>query len=335
MNKEMKKEANFKNPNLYGLFGWEAREARPNCDPFTNELRTYGNADEVRVYTTPEHVKYHWRRGIQSVGREIVKPAKSVIFYEKNGDSFEERLAAVRRVFEIPTKEETRNGKKIVKLVEGAKDVWCYCLDIPLLGHTHAETDNHFNMVNAVNFLYRPATFHLCDLLSVATNNFAPQKGKDSAGSHTTTSLQYGFFLGLFELRLPTLADNTRDHELLPSSRGDDWIRLMVDGLWEAYTNERGTSISQRMQKANFLLVWEPQKMMEDIDLMLLNPAEILTPFPKISDPHTARQKLKEELPAYLNELGYTHENLIAAKGLENGDGVFEIPAERRKRPLA
>jgi hypothetical protein len=345
------KEENMSNinSNVYGLFGWEVREARPNCDPFTNDLRTYEGGDQV--YTSAEHVKYHWRRGIQSVGTQFVEANKAFVFYEKNGYSFEKRLAFLRSSFGIQTvtvtapeegEEKTKGKKKakakkkeVIKLAEGAKDVWCYCLDIPLLGHTHPEKDNHFNMVNAVNFLYRPATFHSCRLLPVPTNNAFPSGDNDSAGSHTTIYLEYGFFLGLFELNLPTLLANTKEHQLLPGSKPDAWIKLMIDGLWEAYTNKRGTSVSQRRQKANFLLAWKPQKAAEDIDLMLLNPGEILNPLPKISDPRTARQKLKEVLPDYLEKLGFTPKGLIAVKGLKNENGVFKIPAERTERLVA
>ena len=70
---------------VYILFGWEAKEARPNCDPFTGSLRIH--TDTSQVWTTGVHLKHHIRRVLEVPGEPYMKDnAHFATFYNKYDD---------------------------------------------------------------------------------------------------------------------------------------------------------------------------------------------------------------------------------------------------------
>jgi hypothetical protein len=294
MEKEVRLKTEPTNKNVYVLFGWEAVEARPNLDPYTSTLRMH---EETRqVYTTDVHIKHHTRRGMKAAAAGKYGREKSAIFYEKRDDqgearSFKERLDEVRKQFGI-----TENNEK---------DAYVHCLDLPLFGYVHAVKDENFNAVNAVNTLFRPATFHGCQILSLGKNNAFPGEGKESSGSAATDVLEYGFFLALWEINLEVLKQNAKEHKIVSWEKegAKGWIELFINGLWKAYTDERYTSATQRSQFANFILAWEP-----DGEIEATNPRTLIHKLekPDIENSVEARGALKRLLPGFLKHWGYT-----------------------------
>lgn len=278
--------------NAYILFGFEAIQARPNLDPYTSTLRT--NDETRQVFTSDVHLKHHVRRGLKAHAvAEKLPHADQVVFYEKEneaGDScdFNLRLKQIRDAFGI-----TKGDKK---------DALIHCLDLPLFGYVHAVTKENFNVTNAANTLFRPVTFHSCDIYSLGRNNAFPGEGKDAAGSATVDSLEYGFFLALWEINLNMLKINTAGHEVLKSdSKG--WIEALINGMWRAYSTDRYPSFTQRSQFAQFLIGWTPEG-----DVSYENPADLYEKLDnKMIKTHAeAMAALEKVLPSFLKGWGCT-----------------------------
>lgn len=280
--------------NAYILFGFEAIQARPNLDPYTSTLRT--NDETRQVFTSDVHLKHHVRRGLKAhAAAENLPHADQVIFYEKedeagNACDFNLRLKQIREAFEI------KKGDK--------KDALAHCLDLPLFGYVHAVTKENFNVTNAANTLFRPVTFHSCDIYSLGRNNAFPGEGKESSGSATVDSLEYGFFLALWEINLNMLKINTANHKVLKSdSKG--WLEALINGMWRAYTTDRYPSFTQRSQFAQFVIGWTPTG-----EPSYENPADL---YEKLDDKmiktHSeAVAALQKVLPDFLKGWGCTPE---------------------------
>lgn len=297
-----------KGNNVYLLFGWEAIQARPNLDPYTSTLRM--NDETMQVYTSDVHLKHHARRGMKAFATngEHAKftsyqgaGADGAIFYEKNDDfgrakDLQERLTQIR------------NAHKIEK---GEKDALNHCLDLPLFGYVQT-AEEKFNVTNAANTLFRPSTFHSCRILPLGRNNAFATGESGASGSATVDSLEYGFFLALWEINLNMLRINASDHAVVQwedDSGFVPWLELLANGLWWAYTRERCSSFTQRPQFAQFLLGWQPSDPMK---ISYANPQDLYRELPddgKLIDDHaTAVQKLNTVLPAFLKNWGYSDE---------------------------
>lgn len=254
--------------NAYVIFGFEAIQARPNLDPYTSTLRT--NDETMQVFTSDVHIKHHARRGLKAYAAEKKLPhPDQAVFYEKEDEAgnpcdFAGRLKKIRDAYEIAKGKEDR------------KDALRYCLDLPLFGYVHAEKNQNFNVTNAVNTLFRPVTFHGCKIYSLGRNNAFPgvknNVVSNAAGSAAVDSLEYGFFLSLWEINLNMLRVNAAEHMLMDWKKNGakGWLEAFVNGLWKAYSTDRYPSFTQRSQFAQFALGWMPEKEPEYI-----NPADL------------------------------------------------------------
>lgn len=279
--------------NAYILFGHEAIQARPNLDPYTSTLRM--NDETMQVYTSDVHLKHHARRGIKAYALEQeLADACTAIFYEKEDEHGDSRDFATRI-------QQIRERHNIIKKDQDKKDALQHCLDLPLFGYVHAVSGENFNVTNAVNTLFRPVTFHSCEILSLGRNNAFPGEGKDSAGSATVDSLEYGFFLSLWEVNLNMLRVNAESHKVLKwnNTQAKGWLEVFINGLWKAYTTDRFPSFTQRSQFAQFIVGWQPNS-----DVSYENPADLINKLSsrKIKNHAEATSSLNEILPQYLND---------------------------------
>ena len=287
-----------KSGNVYILFGFEAIQARPNLDPYTSTLRT--NDETMQVFTSDVHLKHHVRRGIKAhaLAQGVSKP-DAAIFYEKEDEAgkardFTARLKLIRDAYAIKDTDK--------------KDALNYCLDLPLFGYVHAVSKESFNVTNAANTLFRPTTFHSCEIFSLGRNNAFSTLDKDgeakeSAGSATVDSLEYGFFLALWEINLNMLRINAENHKVIDWKKAGaaGWLEMLVNGMWLAYTSDRYPSFTQRSQFAQFVVGWQPQG-----DVSYENPAELIgrLEHKKITAHHEAIAELNNIIPAFLNGWG-------------------------------
>lgn len=254
--------------NAYLLFGFEAIQARPNLDPYSSTLRM--NDETGQVFTSDVHIKHHVRRGLKAYAKEENLPhAAETVFYEKEDEAgnpcnFELRLKKIREAAGIDK--------------PGMKDTLNNTLDLPLFGYVHAVKGENFNVTNAANTLFRPVTFHGCEVYSLGRNNAFPTLDnktgnvKDSAGSATVDSLEYGFFLALWEVNLNMLRINASGSKLIDWEKGGaaKWFEALVNGMWRAYSSDRYPSFTQRSQFAQFVLGWIPEG-----DVSYANPADL------------------------------------------------------------
>lgn len=242
--------------NAYILFGFEAIQARPNLDPYSSTLRM--NDETGQIFTSDVHIKHHVRRGLKAyAGDEKLPHASETVFYEKEDEqgnpcNFDLRLKKIREAAGI-AKPEMKDGLNNT-------------LDLPLFGYVHAVKNENFNVTNAANTLFRPVTFHGCEVYSLGRNNAFPTldkegRVKDSAGSATVDSLEYGFFLALWEINLNMLRINASGSKLIDWEKGGaaKWIEALVNGMWRAYSSDRYPSFTQRSQFAQFILGWTPE----------------------------------------------------------------------------
>lgn len=302
-----------KSGNVYILFGFEAIQARPNLDPYTSTLRT--SDETMQVFTSDVHLKHHVRRGIKAhaSAQGISKP-DAAIFYEKedeagNSRDFTARLKLIRDAYAIDTKSSDK------------KDALNHCLDLPLFGYVHAVKSESFNVTNAANTLFRPSTFHSCEIFSLGRNNAFPGlkdgEAKESAGSATVDSLEYGFFLALWEINLNMLRVNAENHKVIDwkTAGAAGWLEMLINGMWRAYTSDRYPSFTQRSQFAQFVVGWQPQG-----DVSYANPAELIGKLEhkKIIAHHEAVSALNGLLPEFLQEWGCNPATRFAAHAAAN-----------------
>ncbi|MEG0427497.1 MAG: type I CRISPR-associated protein Cas7 [Akkermansia sp.] len=293
--------------NAYILFGFEAIQARPNLDPYTSTLRT--NDETGQVFTSDVHIKHHVRRGLKAYAEEINLPhSDQSVFYEKEDDqgnarTFASRLESLREACEI-----TKQDKK---------DALLHTLDLPMFGYVHASKGENFNVAGAINTLFRPVTFHACDIYSLGRNNAFPGEGKDSAGSATVDSLEYGFFLSLWEVNLNMLRINAEKSEMInwQQQGATGWIESLVNGMWKAYSSDRYPSFTQRSQFAQFVLGWLPEG-----NVSFANPADL---YEKLDDTqiktHTeAMSALQQILPDFLSGWGMNEKNIFISHRANN-----------------
>ncbi|MEA2012460.1 MAG: type I CRISPR-associated protein Cas7 [Verrucomicrobiota bacterium] len=283
--------------NLYILFGHEAIQARPNLDPYTSTLRM--KDETMQVYTSDVHIKHHARRGIKAYAleNELGSPA-SAVFYEKNDDAgnardFSKRIELIRA------------ENKIEKKQQDKRDALHHCLDLPLFGYVHAVKNENFSVTNAINTLFRPVTFHSCEIMSLGRNNAFPSLNsktgevKEAAGSATVDSLEYGFFLSLWEINLNMLKINTKDHKVINLDKKgiEAWLKVFINGLWKAYTSDRYPSFTQRSQFAQFAIGWQPSG-----DVSYANPADLIENLEekKVTNHADAVDALNDILPDFL-----------------------------------
>jgi len=303
-----------KTGNVYILFGFEAIQARPNLDPYTSTLRT--NDETMQVYTSDVHIKHHARRGIKAYAlANEISSAEAAIFYEKedeagNARDFNKRLQMVRDANGIDKKDADK------------KDALNHCLDLPLFGYVHAISGESFNVTNAVNTLFRPSTFHACEIMSLGRNNAFPTldksgEVKDSAGSATVDSLEYGFFLSLWEVNLNMLRVNAENHKTMnwATIGTTGWLEVFINGLWKAYTTDRFPSFTQRSQFAQFAVGWEPKD-----DVSFANPAGLIEQLEKkkIKSHSEAVDSLNAVLPDFLSGWGCTSDAIFAKHTAKN-----------------
>lgn len=305
--------------NAYLLFGFEAIQARPNLDPYTGTLRV--NEASRQVFITDVSMKHHVRRGVKAYAAALGIPhAEETIFYEKvdeNGEwnTLDQRLEKIRNVFEIKKPE--------------VRDALNYTLDLPLFGYVQASKKNskkeykNYNVTNAANTLFRPATFHSCEIYPLGRNNAFPgeKKGKkgeeneeaetnSASGSACVDSLEYGFFLGLWEINLNMLRINAAGHRLVNWEKegAAKWFEILVNGMWRAYSSDRYPSFTQRSQFAQFVLGWIPEE-----EPVYTNPAAL---YEKLSQKRVkthseAVAALEEQLPGFLADWKCKEKNVF------------------------
>lgn len=304
--------------NAYILFGFEAIQARPNLDPYTSMLRT--NDETSQVFTSDVHIKHHVRRGLKAEAAVKGLPhAEYMVFYEKEDEAgkpcdFGSRLKMIRSAFGID------------KNSEDKRDALSHTLDLPLFGYVHAIKNENLNVANSVNTLFRPVTFHRCDIYPLGRNNAFPTLGKDqqvkeSAGSATVDSLEYGFFLALWEINLNMLRVNAQNSKIVDwqTEGAAKWISLLVNGMWRAYTTDRYPSFTQRSQFAQFLLGWTPAP---EAELSYANPADLYAELEekRITTHAGAVDALKKILPDFLSGWQCSPDNVFAVKKAHNFD---------------
>ena len=297
--------------NIYVLFGFEAIQARPNLDPYTSTLRT--NDETMQVFTSDVHLKHHVRRGIKAhaLATEICPP-DAAVFYEKEDEAGKPRDFALRLKL-------MRNACKIEK--PDRKDALNHCLDLPLFGYVHAVKGENFNVTNAANTLFRPSTFHSCEIFSLGRNNAFPSVKdgivQESAGSATVDSLEYGCFLALWEINLNMLRVNAENHKLVNWNTvgAEGWLEILLNGMWRAYTSDRYPSFTQRSQFAQFIVGWQPKG-----DVSYANPAELFNRLDhkKITAHHEAVDALNTVLPDFLAGWDCRPENRFAVQTAAN-----------------
>ena len=300
--------------NAYILFGHEAIQARPNLDPYTSTLRM---KEETRqVYTSDVHIKHHARRGIKAFAleKELSNP-QSAIFYEKEDEMGQARDFATRI-------QQIRDDQEIGKKEQDKKDALCHCLDLPLFGYVHAVKSESFNVTNAINTLFRPVTFHSCEIMSLGRNNAFPSLNKqgeikEAAGSATVDSLEYGFFLSLWEINLNMLKVNAQEHKVLnwSDTKAKGWLEVFINGLWKAYTTDRFPSFTQRSQFAQFALGWQPEG-----EVSYENPADLFSRLDNkdINTHDGAMSALNSVLPPFLEGWGYKPETGFLKHNAQN-----------------
>jgi CRISPR/Cas system type I-B associated protein Csh2 (Cas7 group RAMP superfamily) len=286
-----------KTGNIYFLFGHEAIQARPNLDPYTSTLRM--KDETMQVYTSDVHIKHHTRRGMKAYAleNELGSP-ESAIFYEKadaagNARNFDKRIELIRSENNIDKKNQDK------------RDALQHCLDLPLFGYVHAIKNENFSVTNAINTLFRPVTFHSCEIMSLGRNNAFPTldkktgEVKEAAGSATVDSLEYGFFLSLWEVNLNMLKINTKGHKVIELEKDgiEAWLELFINGLWKAYTSDRFPSFTQRSQFAQFAIGWQPKD-----DVSYANPADLIEKLndKKVTNHADAVEALNQILPDFL-----------------------------------
>ncbi|MDD5502969.1 MAG: hypothetical protein PHH26_05845, partial [Candidatus Thermoplasmatota archaeon] len=133
-------------------------------------------------------------------------------------------------------------------------------------------------------------------------------KIQESAGSATVDSLEYGFFLALWEINLNMLQVNARQHKVVDweKSGAEGWLEILTNGMWRAYSTDRFPSFTQRSQFAQFMVGWEP-----DGEVSFANPGGLFTALEnkKIKSHHEATAALNQILPAFLKGWNCTKEN--------------------------
>lgn len=284
--------------NAYILFGWEGIECRPNLDPFDGTLRMYDETQQV--WTTDVHIKHHARRGIKAAAELDFGVKNPEIYYEKEGSEEEDAGArsVASRVAAI---------KQNYPDVNSGIDVYRTCLDIPLFGFVWAKKGEAFHKNGAANTILRPTTFHTAQTISLGRNNAFANNDAAASGSASVTSLEYGYFLALFEINIPALKENIAKHEVFKTKSVNDWLNLLVKGLWRAYTTHRYPSFTQRGQYAQFILGWNPKK---EIEIEPCQPRDLieLLPNPDIKNSKEAKEGLKIVLPKLLESWQYSQE---------------------------
>jgi hypothetical protein len=306
----------------YILFGWEAKEARPNLDPYTSTLRI--DDETQQVFTSDVHIKHHIRRGLRAEAAEKIYPdnprkAEASVFYEKKGAEgealdFGKRLQYIRNAFGVDASKQSE------------RDAFRRCLDLPLFGYVHAVKGENFNALGAANTLFRPCTFHPAKILQLGRNNAFPGEEKEAAGSAVIDSLEYGFFLALFEVNHRVLESNASEH--IEVKWDDDgiatWLSLLCSGLWRAYTTDRYSSFTQRSQFAKFLTCWSPA----GPDLSFEQPKGLISKLDdgEISSTRAAASQLQKLVPTFLQGYGWSKECELARKTAVSGefDSIFE-----------
>lgn len=297
--------------NAYILFGFEAIQARPNLDPYTSTLRT--NDETMQCFLSDVHIKHHVRRGLKAEAEARGIPhADQTVFYEKededgNSCNFEMRLKAIRSAFDL--------GKGSMR------DALEHTLDLPLFGYVHAIKGENFNVTNAANTLFRPVTFHGCEIYELGRNNAFPtvKDGvvKESAGSATVDELEYGFFLALWEINLNMLRVNAAKSAIVDWKKNgrNEWLSLLLDGMWRAYSSDRFPSFTQRSQFAQFQIGWTPTG-----EVSYQNPADLYNSLESktIKSHSQAMSALDGVLPAFLNGWGCDAKNIFFTRKAQN-----------------
>ncbi len=287
------KKISAQSGNAYILFGYEAIQARPNLDPYTSTLRI--NNETMQVETSDVHIKHHVRRGIKSyAAANSIGTPEATIFYEKEDQAGKSRNFATRL-------KQIREAYKITN--EDKKGALNHCLDLPLFGYVQAVEKDKYNVTNAINTLFRPSTFHSCEIFSLGRNNAFPgeKDGRvnEASGSASVDSLEYGFILSLWELNLNMLRINAEHHKLIDwnKSGASGWMELFVNGLWRAYTSDRYPSFTQRSQFAQFIVGWLPEG-----NVSYENPADLFNKLDKkkITSHCDAITELNKILPEFL-----------------------------------
>jgi hypothetical protein len=281
--------------NAYILFGWEGIECRPNLDPFEGTLRTYPKTGQV--YTSDVHIKHHSRRGIKAYAEEVLSINNAEIYYEKTSGEDNKARGVEDRIKAI---------QKNYKDVRTGQDVYNTCIDLPLYGFVWAKKNESFNKNGAINTILRPTTFHEAKTISLGRNNAFANNGAAASGSSSVDSLEYGFFLSLWEINIPSLLENIKDHKVIKSEDPlNTWVSLFAGGLWKAYTDHRFPSFTQRSQFAQFLLAWNPE---DESNINPIHPKDLIKNLsnPDISTTSEAIDGLKEVLPGFLKGWQYT-----------------------------
>ena len=125
-------------------------------------------------------------------------------------------------------------------------------------------------------------------------------KIKDASGSAAMEELEYGFFLALWEINLNMLRVNASDNALIPWNDGKaraEWIGILADGMWRAYTSDRYPSFTQRSQFAQFQIGWMPEG-----EVSYANPGTIYDQLEEkeITSHNKAMEALDKLLPEFL-----------------------------------
>ncbi len=309
--------------NAYILFGFEAIQARPNLDPYTSALRM--NDETRQTFLSDVHIKHHVRRGLKAeAAARGIPHAEQTVFYEKkdeNGNScdFKKRLEQIRKAFEI------EKGN--------IYDALTHTLDLPLFGYVHAVEKENFNVTNAVNTLFRPITFHGCNIYFLGRNNAFPTLNKqgevkDSSGSASVDELEYGFFLALWEINLNMLRINASGNQVIKwdENARAEWLGILLDGMWRAYTSDRYPSFTQRSQFAQFQIGWLPTG-----DVSYQNPGDLYDTLADedkmILNHNQAMSALGKVLPGFLSGWNCNAETAFFTRKAANF--TCELPGDK------
>ena len=302
---KIKKLSNDQDKNtILILQGWEAEQARPNSDPFSNMLRRFEETGQF--YTSSEHIKHHIRRGLAT-------EAKQLKFYKEHQPITEDALIYYKKENEdgnIRCATSRQTKFKNVYSVEPS-DIPTVAVDTAIFGYVAAaQKGDNCKLVAAARTIFLPTTFHQCKLLHMGINNAFGQKDGQAAGSNMREILIYGHYLALWEINLTQLDINTKNHKACLNH--EEWIELFLNGFWTAYSKNRYGSMTQGSQFASFQIIWQP----DSNNLRPTNPANIAgNNIQEIADSITAKEFLLQNLPPYLTKLGYNKDTHLGSQG--------------------
>jgi len=316
---------------IYLLQISEVIENRPNLDPFSGSLRIE-KTKQVRL--SDVYIKHHIRRTFPKL---IGNPLAS--FYEKfdketgKGNTAKGQLDKIRKANGLTKPEKGKKAEK--RTTDWAdSDAIKYCADTVLFGYVHTQEGENFHRNGAAHPLFWPSTFHECQIRPLNTSNaFFQHKVKDNpeselvpTGGASTDALDYGVFLTLIEVDLPTLEFNSKESQLdgytVPEEESEaekairltNWVELLSNGLWEAFDSQRYPSRTQKNHNAKSQIVWQPPQ----TEVEQVNPLAAIGELKEqkaIQNWPEAEKALKAKVLPWLNKHYQIEGNILWSKG--------------------